>query len=156
MKALFRFDYEKIAFKMLREHGLNDWIFCTDKAKSRLGQCRYASKQIAISEHILDELSHEEIMDTIIHEIAHALTEGDGHGKIWKQKCLELGCRPMAKYIHDYSIYKANDEHKFDGVCPTCKRVHIKTKPVGLCNSCYHESYITKKKIDSHLIFEKL
>jgi predicted SprT family Zn-dependent metalloprotease len=33
-------------------------------------------------------------MDTVLHEVAHALTRGDKHGARWKAKCLEIGARP--------------------------------------------------------------
>ena len=36
-------------------------------------------------------MSDKSIFDTIVHEIAHALTKGDGHGYFWRKKCIELG-----------------------------------------------------------------
>ena len=35
----------------------------------------------------------ESISDTILHEIAHALTQGAGHGPRWKRKCIEIGAK---------------------------------------------------------------
>jgi len=110
--------YKSIANSMLVKHNLTNWKFEVDDVKSRLGQCRYATKTIAISKYIVNELKHEEIIDTIKHEIAHALTKGHGHNKVWKNKCIELGCRPLSKYYHLFSIFKANEEHKFEGCCP--------------------------------------
>ena len=147
--------YEKIANEMLVKHNLTDWKFVIDtNVKSRLGQCRYNEKEVAISEYIL-KLRHEQIVDTIIHEIAHALTEGHNHDKVWKEKCIELGCIPLSTYMGGFNIYKPNNNYKFEGSCPTCSKTYIKSKPTGLCSSCYHESYMTKKDINSQLIFEK-
>ena len=38
------------------------------------------------------------VKDTVLHEIAHALTPGHHHDKVWKAKCVELGATPERCY----------------------------------------------------------
>ena len=72
------------------------WEFVYQTRKKRtLGICNYHDKTISINldfakNHGLDE----QMIDTIIHEIAHALTPGCGHGPVWKAMCVRLGARP--------------------------------------------------------------
>lgn len=83
---------EIIARQKMMEHGLTDWNFKLDKAKRRLGSCQYHSKTISLSIHLF-KLPEEEIMQTLLHEIAHALVgPRAGHGPRWKQKAIAIGC----------------------------------------------------------------
>lgn len=66
------------------------------RGKSFLGRCHYDKKQIEITRHWIPVLNDREIRDVILHEIAHALTPGDGHGKHWKYVAMELGANPKA------------------------------------------------------------
>lgn len=49
---------------------------------------------------------YDDLLDTLLHEIAHALTPGDGHGKLWQAKAMELGARP--------TTHKTPEELGFD------------------------------------------
>jgi hypothetical protein len=43
----------------------------------------------------VDRNGAEEIVDTILHEIAHALVgPRHGHDTVWKAKCTDIGARP--------------------------------------------------------------
>lgn len=46
----------------------------------RLGLCRYEPRRIELSEKHVAEDEREYIIETIVEEVAHALTPGDGHG----------------------------------------------------------------------------
>lgn len=82
--------------------GLPDWSFLWDRAKRRLGSCRYLDRQITLSRHFVtcNRDNEDQIRDTILHEIAHALAwvhhQEKGHGSFWKQFCRELGVLPRA------------------------------------------------------------
>jgi predicted SprT family Zn-dependent metalloprotease len=50
---------------------------------------------IQLSLPYIEVASDEDILDTIRHEIAHALApRGSGHGRLWQLQCLVTGCRP--------------------------------------------------------------
>lgn len=79
--------------KCCMQHGLIGWSLCYDRAKRRLGQCRYRTKQISLSSHMVKGDSDANIRDTLLHEIAHALVgHRAGHGLVWRAKAIEIGC----------------------------------------------------------------
>ena len=67
------------------------------KGIKTLGMCDYFTKTICISKPFAQNNELKYITDTILHEIAHALTPGAGHGERWKRECIRLGCTPKAK-----------------------------------------------------------
>ncbi|MFQ6170449.1 SprT-like domain-containing protein [Oryzobacter sp. R7] len=79
--------------RLLREHGLDDWTIVADRAKTRAGVCRFGRRQIGISAPITTLHDESEVLDTILHEIAHALVGPEhGHDGVWRAKALEIGC----------------------------------------------------------------
>lgn len=67
-----------------------------DKRHNFLGLCSYKDKVIILNAHHLDIHPDPDIVDTIRHEIAHALCPGQGHNDIWASKAKELGCDSIA------------------------------------------------------------
>lgn len=89
----------KYAGRIMREHGLSTWKLKIGTAKRLAGTCYSGRRQITLSHTLLSQWPVEEIRDTILHEIAHALTpNGVGHGKEWKAKCVEIGANPTRTY----------------------------------------------------------
>lgn len=97
------------AFKMLEEelgaHGLVDlgWKGELDRARRRFGVCRMSDRVISVSRVLAELNSVDEVRDTILHEIAHALAwekygENCGHDARWKEICVEIGARPERCY----------------------------------------------------------
>ena len=79
--------------RLLREHGLDDWTIVADRAKTRAGVCRFPRRQIGLSAPITRLHDEAEVLDTILHEIAHALVGPQhGHDAVWKAKAREIGC----------------------------------------------------------------
>lgn len=86
-----------LALRLLAEHGLSDWSFRLNRSKRTLGRCVYSRHTIELSVHFVARNNEAEILDTLLHEIAHALVgPGHGHDRVWKSKCLELGAQPRA------------------------------------------------------------
>ncbi len=78
--------------RLLREHGLDDWTIVADRAKLRAGVCRYSRRQIGISAPLTTLHDEAEVLDTILHEIAHALVgPHHGHDAVWRAKAREIG-----------------------------------------------------------------
>ena len=89
--------------KLLNEHGLDHMEVVFNgrltRAFGRYRRTMYPERRwIELSSKLVEMNSEERVMRTIIHEVAHALTEGHGHDRVWKAKCLELGGDGIARY----------------------------------------------------------
>jgi len=84
------------ATEAMNHHGLDGWSLVIDnKSKRRAGVCKYSKKQIGLTLDYALKTSPDDLEQTIIHEIAHALLPpGAHHGPAWKAKMLELGVNP--------------------------------------------------------------
>ena len=124
---------------LMREHGLVGWKFDLDSGKQRIGCCHHREKLITYSKHYIPETSMEEIKDTILHEIAHALAgSGHGHDYYWKEICKQIGARPERL---DYESKRSKEASKPNYVieCNACgqrwKRFRLKP---GYLNGHFH------------------
>jgi hypothetical protein len=73
-----------------------------NKKANYFGQCDYRKKTVCINLHLHKNSSEEQIVDTMLHEIAHALDylvdgKSSGHGTHWKSISGQLGNTPKAK-----------------------------------------------------------
>jgi predicted SprT family Zn-dependent metalloprotease len=118
-----------LAFKLMTQHGLimTGWNLVIDNAVKRFGRCSYRLRQINLSGPLIELNDESEVRDVILHEIAHALTKGDGHGARWKAKCVEIGCRPVRCYTTDNVTQPAM---RYQATCGGCGRVHQRTRAV--------------------------
>lgn len=120
---------------------------------SFMGMCRYKDskgiiKDIRISKTFLQYVSLWEVINTTLHEIAHALDyEQRGtsdHGRIWADLAREIGCNPdyrvnINKLAADdaENFYRRN--FKYSLVCPTHGTKFGVTKKLRrsyLCDEC--------------------
>ena len=87
-----------MARRLMDEHGLTGWTLAFVEAKRRLGDCHFRHRVIRISRtHALGG-SKEQIRDTVLHEIAHAIAGREaGHGPLWKVTARRIGATPRAK-----------------------------------------------------------
>jgi predicted SprT family Zn-dependent metalloprotease len=82
-----------LALGLMREHGLSTWEFKFDHSTRRAGCCNYHDRCLSISFDLARSASEEDIRDTLLHEIAHALVGNkQGHNTVWKEKAREIGC----------------------------------------------------------------
>jgi predicted SprT family Zn-dependent metalloprotease len=92
-----------LARQLMNQHGLSDWSFELDHARRRFGKCNYTQKQISLSKPLTFLNPMEEVRDTLLHEIAHALAPGAKHGPRWRAMCRQIGARPVRCYT-DQSV----------------------------------------------------
>lgn len=134
-------DITKLAIDLISKHGLHDWRFEYDRAKRRAGLCHYGKKVISLSSYYveknIDKL--DEITDTILHEIAHAIAGYKaGHNYLWKIVCERIGANPTRCYDSEVvEMPKGNWKAK----CPVCEKefhMHRRPKYNGLryCVAC--------------------
>lgn len=104
ISAMTLHEIETLGVRLIREHevksGLNSgWQFAFDLAPARGGICRHAAKQITLSVTFCLKAPKEDIVDTILHEIAHAIVgPNHGHDDTWKTAARRIGC--TAKRCH--------------------------------------------------------
>jgi predicted SprT family Zn-dependent metalloprotease len=113
-------DAKLLAFSLIRQHGLHDWRFQFDHARRRFGSCRPRSKLVTLSKPLTLLNTEDQVRDTLLHEIAHALTPGAGHGPKWKAKCLEIGAVPKRCYTESEVQAPARPPARYRLGCPRC------------------------------------
>lgn len=123
MKTLTVHNTAALARELMNQHGLGDWVFQYDRAKKRAGRCNIRKKIISLSYHYVSLNDDEDIKDTILHEIAHALAKEDEnshrwHGDKWKAICLQIGAKPIRCYDSNVKMPKG----RYRAVCNSCQR----------------------------------
>ena len=104
-----------MAQELMARHGLKGWKFAFNRRKRALGLCRYGTKAIELSVYLVDANTTDEVRDTILHEIAHALVgPGHAHDALWKAKCAEVGAKP------ERCGEAEMPEGRWKATCPTC------------------------------------
>lgn len=86
------------AKSIMAKHGLSHWSFkINGRLKRTLGCCHYSKQEIQLRRKHVEEDTYDCILDTLMHEIAHALVGyGAGHGPVWQRKAIELGAQPTS------------------------------------------------------------
>lgn len=120
-----------IARQEMSKHGLHGWRFGLARTKRRLGACKHRTKQIEISEYYARHSPAETVLDTLLHEIAHAIAgPGAGHGPAWKAIAIRLGATPRSCESSDSAVVEPGD---WQATCPACARtVHFYRRPKSL------------------------
>jgi hypothetical protein len=78
---------------LLDAHGLTSWRFTLDNAKRRAGVCRFDTRTVSVSRHLMGLYDPDQVRDTVLHEIAHALVgPTHGHDDVWRAKAVAIGC----------------------------------------------------------------
>lgn len=113
-------DARAVAVGLMARHGLHTWKFRFDHARRRFGSCRYAARTITLSRPLVLLNDESQVRDTILHEIAHALTPGDGHGARWKAACLQVGASPTRCYDVHAVRAPARPAAKYRLGCKAC------------------------------------
>ena len=135
-------EIEDFAIDKFLEYGLcnhiwniEDWDFGFDLAPVRGGICRYGVREISLSVTYCACASRDAVLDTVLHEIAHALVgAGHHHDKVWKKKALEIGCTGEIYHSVPHGL------DRWRGTCPcghTWRRQKlIKKMRKATCSKC--------------------
>jgi len=87
-----------MAWKQLDRFGLTKagWSVALDERTRFLGHCSYEKKIITLSIYHLEQHGQLDVLDTILHEIAHALVgPGHDHDELWRAYARLCGARPQ-------------------------------------------------------------
>ena len=79
------------ARELLEQYQLSLWSFQFDNGRKRAGSCQYGTQVISLSYEFAKHAPAEEIHDTLLHEIAHALVgKAHHHDDLWRAKASPL------------------------------------------------------------------
>ena len=119
-------ELETIAKQELLKHGLQEWSFEWARTKRRQGACNYRSKRIEVAEYYAIHNPPEKVLDTLLHEIAHALAGPKArHGPAWKAVAENLGSTPRAYDTCRETVVMPGD---WQATCEACNKTYHKYK----------------------------
>jgi len=141
-----RWDYiAAMAQSLMLEHIEDrEWSFGFDNGRRRAGLCSYTDKKITVSRYLSLVHSIDDVRQTLLHEIAHALCgPKEGHGKKWLAAAKKIGYRNET-YTGE-EIAKAYAPYQ--GVCPNGHQHYRYQKPKRLyschiCNRGFDKRYM--------------
>lgn len=124
--------------RLLRRHmdanGLQDWSSRLDGATKRFGVCWRTRKRITISRKMSEINDCQTVLQTILHEIAHALAPlYEHHGNTWKGICISIGASPERCYDSQKVVAVPS---RYTGTCPLCQNTFQRTKRPTRKNYC--------------------
>jgi predicted SprT family Zn-dependent metalloprotease len=102
-------------FELMKQHLSNDWAFSLNMRKYNCGFCDRRKKLISVNYYFIKSAPLAEIEDTVLHEIAHAKTNG-AHDYSWKIMCKSLGAKPT----RTTDVKFETPSGKWSMSCPTC------------------------------------
>lgn len=136
----------------MHQHGVGDWQLVIGEAKNYFGVCYRNTKTITLSRPLIELNDESHIVNTILHEIAHALQpeQSQSHGKEWRAIAIQLGCNGSRCYspevIKPKAIWSATCVH-----CGNTVQKNRKPKSGSACGICCkkynHGKYAKKYKM---------
>lgn len=107
----------RMALDLMAQHGVTGrYQFKWDRAKSRLGLTRHDKGTISLSFSYVQSASEDNVRNTILHEIAHAMVgPGHGHGNVWRRQFLAIGGNGARTGEREADLRKT-----FVVSCPAC------------------------------------
>jgi predicted SprT family Zn-dependent metalloprotease len=108
-----------------------------DKASRRAGVCRFQQREIGLSVELMARRGYEDTLDTITHEIAHAIAgHAAGHGWEWQRVHKSLGGNGHRVFHVDEhdpkAMYHATCRH--GKAFNRYKRITARTPKMQACN----------------------
>ena len=122
------------------------WSFDFDHAKRRAGLCDYRRKRITVSRYLAARFEDDEIHQTLLHEVAHAVAgHTAAHGPEWKRIARDLG------YVGGTTHHgeTATELAPWVGTCPVGHVTYRHRRPVRetSCARC-------SRSFDNRYLFE--
>jgi RimJ/RimL family protein N-acetyltransferase len=138
-------------YGMEKHLDVSQWRFSFDNAKRRAGICNYGEKRISISRYLIESHTLDAGLQTLAHEIAHALCGSNAaHGAVWLATAKSMGYRDE-KFS---GVEIARERAPWVGTCPAGHDHFRYRKPTrelacGLCSRSYSPEFrITWRKAD--------
>ena len=135
MNAVEGQEARRLATGLMARHGLTGWRLVFDNAKTRAGVCRYDRKEIGLSGPLISLYAREQVTETVLHEIAHALAgPRHGHDRVWRATARRIGCSGQRCLPVD----APSVEGPWVGICPAGHRTTAHRQPIRVksCRGC--------------------
>jgi predicted SprT family Zn-dependent metalloprotease len=136
-----------IAEELMTQHGLLCWTVKLSASKRAVAACHMQSKTIKLSSKWIGHISEEQIKESSLHEIAHALTPGHHHDEVWKAKARSIGCTGMrcARFDSSHLAFKYTISCRCGA--NNLQRDRLETKwEEKICKLCGHHLTVTKNR----------
>jgi predicted SprT family Zn-dependent metalloprotease len=128
-------EVRQLATGLMTRHRLTGWRLSFDNAKTRAGACHSDRREVTLSRPLMSLYSPEQVTETVLHEIAHALAGSrHGHDQRWRTIARRIGCSggrclpPDAPHV----------EGPWVGICEAGHRTTAHRRPVRVrsCPQC--------------------
>ena len=113
------------------------WRFRFETATARAGICRYTTRTIALSVSYVLRAPWDDVRDTLLHEIAHAIVgPGHAHDAVWQTAARRIGCTANRCSTLTHSL------KRWIGECPRCRdrwfrqRLTATVRQRSICPRC--------------------
>ena len=126
----------RLTSALMARHGLTGWRLVFDNAKTRAGVCRFDVQEIGLSRPLISLYELDQVTETVLHEIAHALTgPGHGHDRVWRANARRIGCSGRRCMPAD----APSVDGAWVGVCPAGHRTTAHRRPIRVksCRACF-------------------
>jgi predicted SprT family Zn-dependent metalloprotease len=145
---------KQMAENLIQKHKVYYNFKYNNRLTTSFGNCNYDTRTILLNPKLVKINSEQDVRDTILHEIAHALNPRQGHNKNWKRTAVEIGCKPERCY--KTSEVKMPEKYTYTYVCPNCGNTITRYRKTYIlaCKRCcvkynkgkYSKDYIFKLK----------
>ena len=126
----------QLARTLMDGHGLTSWGFGFDRARVRAGACHFTDRRITLSRALTAAHDEEQVRETLLHEIAHALVgPRHGHDAVWRATARRIGSTGQRCYAGGEEPVVPG---RWQGRCAAGHVVHRHRRPtrVLLCRRC--------------------
>lgn len=110
---------QTLARELIDRHLGRDWRLEWNDSDRQFGGCQPNRRAIQLSRHFVRRYGRDEVLDTILHEIAHGLAPGrvKPHGREWRTIAESLGARPEpCKDALFYPEFARPPSHRRQGI----------------------------------------
>ena len=121
------------------------WRFRFETATARAGICRYTTRTIALSVSYVLRAPWDDVRDTLLHEIAHAIVgPGHAHDAVWQTAARRIGCTAnrCSTLTHSLKRWTPNERTRVAATtrtsCPCCRA------PPAILKASVHVSRTTR------------
>ena len=112
-------------------------------------------KVVELSTKLVELNSEERVLQTILHEVAHALTEGHHHDEVWRETCIAIGGNGRTYYSFDNTNVTKRKEYQ--AFCPEHgNRGRFYKRVNRACGSCCNKYNNGKYSEEYRLQFREL
>jgi len=151
-------DAENLALSLMEKHGLKDWTFQFSRAKRFFGWCCSGTKTITLSAPLTRINDENRVRLTILHEVAHGIVNtSNGHKRIWKLKCLEIGGDGQRCHSGDNTVLIKGNYIATCKYCGKSYNMYRKPRTMRFChctrgvNDRFHPSNILQWNLNNNI-----